>query len=214
MKSITLICFVLLTGLSFVSCKKNSKKWITGEFQIIDLVTKEPVKATLELNYFAGYLFGSEEVTEQLGSTTDNGFFEFEKKIHRKDRNFKLNIDAVGYYGSYQSSYPDASQELSIANHNVMIIEVSPLYIMSLTLNNISCFDATDSIWINRTVTPEHSRIFTGCLNDYKTGEVFYWAQEDTVSFRSISKKNGVYDTLVHFYTMQHGIENNFDLNY
>ncbi|MBK9592491.1 MAG: hypothetical protein IPO32_13685 [Crocinitomicaceae bacterium] len=83
MKSITLICFVLLTGLSFVSCKKNSKKWITGEFQIIDRVTKEPVKATLELNYFAGYLFGSEEVTEQLGSTTDNGFLSLKKFTER-----------------------------------------------------------------------------------------------------------------------------------
>ena len=206
--------FLLILTSSLSSCKKHSSRWLTGEFQIVDKVTKEPVRAYLELNYYVGYLLGSEETTVSLGTTDENGCFELERKINRKDSHFILQVHAYGYYGFYDSFLPDASREISKGGHNEVTIEVPPLYLLKISLNNVSCHDETDTVWINRTTTPEHSQVYTGCLNDSIPGDVFYWGNTENVSFRSISKKNGIYDTIIHTYTMIQGDENEFELNY
>lgn len=214
MKLVKYLILVVSVAFSLTSCKKHSNKWLTGEIQIVDKVTKEPVRANLELNYYIGYLLGSEETTIPLGTTDENGFFELEKRINRKDKHFTIQVYAYGYYGSYDSFYPHASREISQSSHNKVTIEVAPLYLMKVSLNNVSCHDETDTVWINRYSTPEQSRVYTGCINDSIPSDVFYWGNNENVTFRSISKKNGVYDTIIHNYIMEQGENNEFELNY
>lgn len=208
------IVYIFLIGnLALISCKKKSSKWLTGEIHVVDADSKEPVKANFELEYYAGTNLGSYKEYETLGQSDENGFFEFEKEIHRKDQEFILKVKAFGYYG-YYPGYPTKTVELSKYSHNELTIEVAPLYVMNLSFTNLSCFDDTDTVWVNRIANPEYPQVYTGCLNAYKPSDIYYWSNDDTITYRSISKRDGVYDTLFHSYTMLKGVNNDFVLNY
>ncbi|NOQ72272.1 MAG: hypothetical protein GQ574_09740 [Crocinitomix sp.] len=206
---------IIVFSLIAISCSKaKSPKWITGEFNIIDSETKEPVEADLKLRYYEGSLLGSWETVEEIGSTDENGYFELKQKVNRRDQQFKLEVFAKGWYGYYGHYGPAAIKEISEYGKNEYTIEVAPIYAYKLTFNNISCYDGTDSVWVTRADFPDLPRVYTGCLLDYSAGDGYASVNTSSTSLTTVSKKNGIYETIVHPLTLTQGVDNEFVINY
>lgn len=214
MKTITIISIICVV--LFAQCKKHSSRWLTAEIHIIDAESGEPVKGRFNLRYYEGFLFGSEERFVELGSSDDNGLFEIERSINRKDSNFKLELFAGVFYEGFKWPLPSVTKELSQGSHNKITFELDRAYALNLNFNNTFCYDETDSLWLVRPGgTLENPHLFsTGCFCEYEPETVFHHSDQDTATFISITKKNGVYDTLYHHYTMEFKTINEFDLNY
>ena len=210
-----LFSFALLCFLVLISCKKHSSRWLTGDIHVVDAVSGEPVRALIELEYYEGFLFGSEEAIKELGYTDDDGYYELEEPVGRKDKAFKINVHAVGPYGIPDWFEPDASRSISNGKHNVITLEVKPVYLLNFNLTNVSCYDDTDSMWLKKSTHSGFGTVFVGCLTDslMEKRDHIYWADSDTMSMRTISKKNGAFDTLIHQFDLVKGY-NTFDLNY
>lgn len=206
---------ILMFSLIAISCSKDkSNRWITGKFNIVDSKTKNPVQADFKLRYYEGSILGSWETVEDIGSTDENGYFEFQQKINKRDQQFKLEVFAKGWYGTYDYFGPDATRELSKRSANILNIEVSPIYAYKLTFNNIGCYDETDSLWVSQTFPPYSEQVFTGCLDNYTSGDVYNSGSSATITMMTVSKKNGIYDTILHPLSLTEGIENEFVFNY
>ncbi len=207
--------FIIAISLVTISCSKHkSPKWITGEFNIIDSETKEPVEANLKLSYYEGSIMGSWETTEDIGATDENGYFKLQQKVNKRDQQFKLEVYAKGWYGTFGYILPAAVKELSERGKNIYTIEVTPIYAYELILNNTSCYDETDSVWISRIEYPGTGPVYTGCLDNFSTGEITRSTSTPNSSLRTISKKNGIYDTIIHPFSLTQGMDNTVTLNY
>lgn len=206
----------LLSLVLFVQCKKYSNHWLTGEVELVDIESKEKLHANYKLRYYEGYLLGSEEKHIDFGTTGEDGIFKFEKHVNRKDSGFELEVFAGPFYGGFNWPNPDIVRSISSGKHNKITIEIPRSYVMSLTFNNTSCYDETDSLWLVWPGAELENAYFSmeGCVSGYQPEIIYYSAMLDTATYISISKKNGVYDTLFHHYDMEHWVINQFELNY
>lgn len=202
--------------LSVSSCTKaKNPRWLVGDINFVDAVTKAPVVAKLELSYYAYSAFGSEKETKSLGLTDDDGFYTLHEKFGRNDRYFELIVYAKGYYGLPYADFADKIIELSTTSKNDLTIEIEPVLLSHVFVSNTDCYNETDSLWVKFPHLEQFSpTVHTGCLDHVPITGDYFWGWDQDVEFTTISKRDGVYDTLVHPIHLEYHTINEIHLNY
>lgn len=216
MNSKQILLVLTILPLIHLSCSKaKSDRWLVGDIQLVDADTQEPITGRLDLSYYEFSTFGSEAAEKELGFTDDEGHFEIKYKSGTKEKNFQLLVYPEGpYYLPNWMGGPVKTVELNKNGKNELTIELTKVITTSITLNNASCFDETDSVWIRfPNVETFGSTAYTGCLNDSLL-DYSYGTYDQNVQFATVSKKNSIYDTLYHDFTLSKDAENNVVINY
>ncbi len=121
------------------------------------------------------------------------------------------------YIGGEFYSIPGNSGPLlkSISRYSgPIVMEIEPIARMEFTIKNVNCFDETDSVWVNFLSSSLYSlKLYTGCMNE-KPGNLPIWFPSSTLNFETISKKNGVYDTLLHEFQTLPEVHHQFTIEY
>ena len=206
-----LLCFAVI--LMFACSKEKSKGWIVIDLDVVSLILEYSEKGS-----------SSEAVKKELAIEmgTIEGELYAEVPVFKKDDDFVLKYKSDTYYMPF-----DADENTYIGYHKLEKTELNQLTIIldpitfstELTLNNITCIDETDSMWIALYEKGDWSTetLYTGCIE-----EVLYKIKADTriltdgnefkVNIRT--KKGGVEDSYVVNHVLLPEIVNELRLDY
>lgn len=111
-----------------------------------------------------------------------------------------------GYSGPYLKSISRSSGPI--------VMEIPPIPRMEFTVKNVNCFDETDSVWVYFLGSSLYEpKLYTGCINE-NPGNLPIWYTTNTLNFKTISKKNSVYDTLFHEFQTLPEVHHQFTIEY
>lgn len=124
----------------------------------------------------------------------------------------ELHISITDHY--YQNPFSGfIIKEISRYSGSVLV-ELNPIPDVEFAVKNSNCFDATDSVWIQFLSAPlSPARLYVGCVDEV-SGDLSGYFTSHTFNFQSISKKNGVYDTLQHEFQAVPEVQNLFTIAY
>lgn len=191
------LLYILFLFIVLFGCTKSmSKRWVVLDLLVVDGLSGEPIQTGVSLGYWEGGGFSQAyEGTESLGHTGEDGRLKVKHRIPRNYSGLKAKIHVPGYYGLV--GWP-VTRDVSIAarGKNVLIVELDPRYPYLLTLKNINCTGASDSIWITLP-NAGPPLIYTGCIDSTLTGMygLTNMVSEPLVTFDITTKKSGVVNT-------------------
>lgn len=216
----TIRFFLVFAILFFSSCsKEKSSQWMVIDLSIINGITGLPVNTYVEFEYWDGgtpFLGQSHQYTIELGPTT-GGKLKTEFKIGRRYHDMVLKLFVGGIYtGGFTTHW---EYKLSATSNNKIFLVWTPIcYATKINLTNESCFDETDSLWVQRMkdgLDYGEKLIYTGCIeNKSYPYESFLFVKETSLNLKLITKKNEVLDSFLVNIPMEHGKVNTDTINF
>jgi hypothetical protein len=164
------LTFLVLAFLLLGCSKEKSKKWLIADITVLDEHTGEPLECDVVLKWNTEALFGSSSHSADLGKTDSSGKLLIERKISRKDYNFKVEITANHTHYSFPGLWePQKTIGLLPSSANLKIVRIpSKSYVVISILNN-NCAGPTDTLLLG-TLHPDYQnepvyQEFSGCVD-------------------------------------------------
>ena len=214
------IFYYFVFSILIFSCTKAQRgNWLVVDLTIKSSATGKPVNAFVEIERRSGSIIplGEDQlVRSEIGITKDGHLF-FEMPVARNDYNWKLIVSKGGWFvgGSYNL---DHSVPINPGKKNEINLVWTPThYLTRIKINNATCFDDTDSIWVsyyseyNASYTEE--KVFIGCIENVPFGNDL-WTTNPTSKIRYRTKKNGIENNGEITYELEIEKANDFVLNY
>lgn len=186
--------FLILLPLLFYGCKKHDTLYL--ELTVVDSETGDPVQVSASVYY--GMDGGTDNQGEiQLGNTGEDGHMEVQKELGKKGK-LELRIYGGKYYTHAMSNISSISQSSSIGTGKIKkTIQLKPMYHYLVSIKNVNCFDATDSVWISLNdpvMSPKYS--YVGCADVTPLlggfSNLSYTSVTQQASFHVKVKRNGL----------------------
>jgi len=154
---------LILLPLVFYGCHKSNTLYL--DLTVVDSETGDPVQVSAWIYY--GMEGGTDnQGTIQLGNTGEDGHMKVQKELGRKGK-LELRLHGGKYYTHAMSTIFNYSQSSSIGGgKSKRTIQLKPMYHYLVSIKNVNCFDATDSVWISLNdpvMSPKYK--YAGCAD-------------------------------------------------
>lgn len=137
---------LLVSVILYSSCKKSKRpNWIAMNIMVLNKDTNKGIKAEVVLAYKDSQGWGSSEESVGIGTTNDNGYLYFERKVKQNQSGFMLKIYPDAYTLTGAVGLASASIGVS-PNINDQVIYVDPYYRVRLKVINDNCVSANDTL--------------------------------------------------------------------
>ena len=190
------------------ACSKN--KDFVIDLTLLSKYSGKPLNGSASLFYGDG----SEHYVD-LGSIK-NGKLRAVPILPRSHDYAQLRIFISNEFYSIPNSGQPIIVKTVMRGSEPIHITAAPVFRTKFSIKNIDCFDNTDSLWVNlihNYTNPPPPQIYTGCI-DQPAGNVAGWYDKNEIKYRTISKKNGVYDTIIHTFPLFPETYNEITLEY
>ncbi len=177
----------------FFSCtKEHSNRWMLADVTILDYHTETPIMADVTFNYTDE---SGTAQSEGIGALDGSGNIKLERKVAHYTEPFSLMFYGSGKYadGYPGDGTPDYILDLEHKSANEHMIYLKENRKFKLHVENMNCFDATDSVWIN--LNGIGTYCYTGCQDDtyFNPTYGFFGRWRETEIYATITaKKNGI----------------------